>query len=107
MHVLSNCSCMVDGKVTGQSKFLSGSSKMVQKFSVGSLIFKNAVSTSSSSQVWSRTSGANLCCLYRECKLTLEPDVFQQLYMHCEVLLGKLSPTQSSKACNYDPATKK
>ncbi|XP_070843097.1 zona pellucida sperm-binding protein 3 [Chaetodon trifascialis] len=78
--VIDNQGCMVDGKVTSQSKFLSGSSKMVQKFSVGSLIFKNAVSTSSSSQ---------------------------QLYMHCEVLLGKLSPTQSSKACNYDSATKK
>lgn len=51
VHILSNCSCMIDGKLTGQSKFHTGSSKMVQKFTVGSLIFKDMVSTSSSSQV--------------------------------------------------------
>lgn len=45
MHVLSKCSCMIDGKVTVLSKFLTGASKMVQKFSVGSLIFKDTAST--------------------------------------------------------------
>ncbi|XP_040893065.1 zona pellucida sperm-binding protein 3 [Toxotes jaculatrix] len=78
--VIDNQGCMIDGKVTEQSKFLSGASKMVQKFSVGAFIFKNTGSTSSSSQ---------------------------QLYMHCEISMGKLTPTSSSKACNYDPPTKK
>ncbi|XP_041789519.1 zona pellucida sperm-binding protein 3 [Chelmon rostratus] len=78
--VIDNQGCMIDGKVTDQSKFLTGTSKMVQKFSVGALTFQQTVPTSSSSQ---------------------------QLYMHCEVSVEKLSPTQSSKACNYDPATKK
>ncbi|XP_070781317.1 zona pellucida sperm-binding protein 3 [Enoplosus armatus] len=78
--VIDNQGCMIDGKMTEQSKFIASASKMVQKFSVGALIFKDKVSTSSSSQ---------------------------QLYMHCEMALGKLTPTQSSKACNYDPATKK
>ncbi|XP_071359531.1 zona pellucida sperm-binding protein 3 [Trachinotus anak] len=78
--VIDNQGCMIDSKVTVQSKFLSGDSKMVQKFSVGALVFKDMVSPSSSSQ---------------------------QLYMHCEISKGKLSPTLTSKACNYDPMTKK
>ncbi|KAG8015138.1 Zona pellucida sperm-binding protein 3 [Nibea albiflora] len=77
--VIDNQGCMVDSKVSYQSKFLSGSSKMVQKFSVGALIFKDQASTSSS----------------------------KQLYMHCDISLGKLTPTQSSKACNYDSTNKK
>ncbi|TKS69128.1 Zona pellucida sperm-binding protein 3 [Collichthys lucidus] len=77
--VIDNQGCMVDGKVSYQSKFLTGSSKMVQKFSVGALIFKDQASTSSS----------------------------KQLYMHCDVSLGELTPTQSSKACNYDFTSKK
>ncbi|XP_040001668.1 zona pellucida sperm-binding protein 3 [Xiphias gladius] len=78
--VIDNQGCMIDGKVTEQSKFLSGASKMVQKFSVDAFIFKDMASTSSSSQ---------------------------QLYMHCEISMRKLTPTPSSKACNYDPANKK
>ncbi|XP_044047435.1 zona pellucida sperm-binding protein 3 [Siniperca chuatsi] len=78
--VIDNHGCMIDGKVTKQSKFLTCASKMVQKFSVGALIFKGHVSTHASSQ---------------------------QLYMHCEISMGKLTPTQNSKACNYDQATKK
>ncbi|XP_035515495.1 zona pellucida sperm-binding protein 3 [Morone saxatilis] len=78
--VIDNQGCMIDGVVTDQSKFITDSSKMTQKFSVGALIFQDNISTSSSSQ---------------------------QLYMHCEVSMGILTPTQSSKACNYDPATKK
>lgn len=54
VHVLSNCSCMVDGKVTTQSKFLPCSSKMAQKFTVGSLIFKDMASTSSSQVLLSK-----------------------------------------------------
>ncbi|XP_010732496.2 zona pellucida sperm-binding protein 3 [Larimichthys crocea] len=77
--VIDNQGCMVDGKVSYQSKFLTGSSKMVQKFSVGALIFKDQASTSSS----------------------------KQLYMHCDISLGELTPTQSSKACNYDSTSKK
>lgn len=103
MHVLSNRRCMTDGKVTEQSKFLSGASKMVQKFSVGALVFKDMVSTSSSSQVLLRASGTELYTV----KYMLTLNVFQQLYMHCEISVGKLAPTQSSKACNYDPANKK
>lgn len=50
---------MVDGKVSYQSKFLTGSSKMVQKFSVGALIFKDQASTSSS-KVLSKASGTKI-----------------------------------------------
>ncbi|XP_034543600.1 zona pellucida sperm-binding protein 3 [Notolabrus celidotus] len=78
--VIDNHGCMIDGKLTDQSKFLTGDSKMVQKFSIGALIFKDSISSSSSSQ---------------------------QLYMHCEISVGKLTPTASSKACNYDATTKK
>lgn len=34
-------------------------------------------------------------------------NVFQQLYMHCDISMGPLSPTPTSKACNYNLATKK
>ncbi|KAI3352847.1 hypothetical protein L3Q82_019423 [Scortum barcoo] len=78
--VIDNKGCMVDGKVTKQSKFLTGASKMVQKFSVDAMIFKDMASTSSSPQ---------------------------QLYMHCDISLGKLTPTASSKACNFDSESKK
>nr|XP_019939325.1 PREDICTED: zona pellucida sperm-binding protein 3-like [Paralichthys olivaceus] len=78
--VIDNQGCMVDSKLALQSKFLSGSSKVSQKFQVGAFVFKDQVSTTSTSQ---------------------------QLYMHCEVSMGKSTPSPSSKACNYDPATKK
>ncbi|KAM6940408.1 zona pellucida sperm-binding protein 3 [Xenentodon cancila] len=77
--VIDNQGCMIDGKTTVQSKFLPGNSKMVQKFSVGSFIFKDGTSTTSP----------------------------QQFHMHCEMSLGPLTPTSSSKACNYDHATSK
>ncbi|XP_073329199.1 zona pellucida sperm-binding protein 3 [Pagrus major] len=77
--IIDNQGCMIDGKVTVQSKFLMGASKMVQKFSVGSLIFKDTASSASS----------------------------QELFMHCEISMGNLTPTQSSKACSYDATTKK
>ncbi|XP_053275483.1 zona pellucida sperm-binding protein 3 [Pleuronectes platessa] len=78
--VIANRGCMIDSKLISQSKFLSGSSKMSQRFQVSAFIFKDMVSTSS---------------------------VSQQLYMHCEVTLGVSPPSPSSKACNYDSATKK
>ncbi|KAM9857697.1 zona pellucida sperm-binding protein 3 [Aulostomus maculatus] len=77
--VLDNQGCMIDGKVTQLSKFLPGSSKITQKFSVGAFVFKDVLSQSPS----------------------------QQLYLHCEISLGQLTATSSSKACNYDQATKK
>ncbi|XP_060941286.1 zona pellucida sperm-binding protein 3 [Limanda limanda] len=78
--VIGNQGCMIDSKLIAQSKFLSGSSKMSQKFQVSAFIFKDRVSTSSG---------------------------LQQLYMHCEVTMGESPPSPSSKACNYDSATKK
>ncbi|KAG7223844.1 hypothetical protein INR49_026527, partial [Caranx melampygus] len=78
--VLDNQGCMMDSKANQQSKFLTGSSKMVQKFCVGALIFKDLLTPSSTSQ---------------------------QLYMHCEMSKGSLTPTPTSKACNYDPVTRK
>ncbi|XP_072240047.1 zona pellucida sperm-binding protein 3 [Leuresthes tenuis] len=77
--VIDNQGCMIDNKITLQSKFLAGDSKMVQKFSVGTFIFNDSASTTSP----------------------------KQLYMHCEMSMGPLTPTQSSKACNYDHVTKK
>lgn len=43
---------MIDGKLNEQSKFLTGASKMSQKFSIGAFVFKDMVSSSSSSQVY-------------------------------------------------------
>ncbi|XP_051802339.1 zona pellucida sperm-binding protein 3 [Acanthochromis polyacanthus] len=77
--VIDNYGCMIDGKVTSYSKFLPADSKEVQKFSVGAFIFKNTALTASQ----------------------------QRLYMHCEISMGPLSPTPTSKACNFNPATKK
>lgn len=39
---------MIDGKVMLESKFLSGSSKMVQRLTVGAVIFKDSASMISS-----------------------------------------------------------
>ncbi|XP_054459756.1 zona pellucida sperm-binding protein 3 [Anoplopoma fimbria] len=78
--IIQNQGCMVEGKVNKDSKFLPCTSMMVQKFSVGAFIFKEKVSTYSSSQ---------------------------QLYLHCEVSLGPLTPSQTSKACNYDYSSSK
>ncbi|XP_058495580.1 zona pellucida sperm-binding protein 3 [Solea solea] len=78
--VISNQGCMVDGKETAQSKFLTSSSKLIQKFTVAAFVFTESLSTSGTSK---------------------------KLYMHCEVSVGKLTPTSSSKACNYDMAVKK
>ncbi|XP_034717480.1 zona pellucida sperm-binding protein 3 [Etheostoma cragini] len=77
--VIDNYGCMVDGMMTDQSVFISGTSKLVLRFSVVAAIFKNMASASSSSQ---------------------------QLYMHCDLSMGPLVPTESSKTCNYDLATK-
>ncbi|XP_041838382.1 zona pellucida sperm-binding protein 3 [Melanotaenia boesemani] len=76
--VIANQGCMIDGKLSMQSKFLAGDSKMVQKFSVGAFIFKDSSSTSP-----------------------------QRFYMHCKMSVGPLTPSESSKACNYDHATHK
>ncbi|XP_030582276.1 zona pellucida sperm-binding protein 3 [Archocentrus centrarchus] len=74
--VVDNQGCMIDSKVMLQSKFLVGSSKMVQRLSVGAVIFKDPASMTSS----------------------------QEQYLHCEIFMGSPTPTQHSKACNYDPA---
>ncbi|XP_078132788.1 LOW QUALITY PROTEIN: zona pellucida sperm-binding protein 3 [Sander vitreus] len=77
--VIDNYGCMVDSMRTEKSKFLSDTSQMALRFSVAAVIFKDRISTSSSSQ---------------------------QLYMHCDVSMGPRTPTESSKTCNYDHATK-
>ncbi|XP_070684599.1 zona pellucida sperm-binding protein 3 [Pempheris klunzingeri] len=74
---IDNQGCMIDGKVTPKSKFLAGTSKLVLKFKVVAVIFKDLVSASSA----------------------------QQFYMHCEIAVGTLAPTPTSKACNYRPDT--
>ncbi|XP_076001815.1 zona pellucida sperm-binding protein 3 [Genypterus blacodes] len=78
--VIDNQGCMIDGKATVQSKFLIDASSMVQKFQIGSFIFKDMAASGSSSM---------------------------QLYMHCEMAVGNIVPCQGSKACNYDRATRK
>nr|XP_057914522.1 zona pellucida sperm-binding protein 3 [Doryrhamphus excisus] len=77
--VIDNQGCMYDGMMTRHSMFLKGL-KNVQRFCVSAFIFKDMVDTSSP---------------------------FQQLYLHCELSMGDPTPTQSSKACNYDQASKK
>ncbi|KAF1394804.1 hypothetical protein PFLUV_G00004950 [Perca fluviatilis] len=77
--VIDNYGCMVDSMMTDRSKFLSDPSQTALRFSVAAVIFKDMISTLSSSQ---------------------------QLYMHCDVSMGPLTPTESSKTCNYDQATK-
>lgn len=97
---------MIDGKLTEQSKFLTGASKMTQRFSVGSFIFKDMASTSSSSQVLS-VKGTEPCTDKWKISVALNLHFFQQLYMHCEMSLRDPTPTLSAKACNYDAATRK
>ncbi|XP_026025864.1 zona pellucida sperm-binding protein 3 [Astatotilapia calliptera] len=75
--VVDNNGCMIDGKVMLQSKFLTGSSKMVQRLTVGAVIFKDSASMISS----------------------------QEQYLHCEIFMGSPTPTRNLKACNYDPVT--
>lgn len=60
VHVLSICSCMVDSKVAYQSKFLTSSSKMSQKFTVGSMVFKDKPISSSKTQVQHRSNAIDL-----------------------------------------------
>uniref|UniRef100_A0A3Q2Q399 Zona pellucida glycoprotein 3c n=1 Tax=Fundulus heteroclitus TaxID=8078 RepID=A0A3Q2Q399_FUNHE len=72
--VINNQGCMIDSKKSGQSKFLSGDSKMVQKFSMGAFVFQESAATASE----------------------------QQFYLHCEMNVGPSTPTPSRKACNYD-----
>ncbi|KAM3623998.1 uncharacterized protein V6R79_017884 [Siganus canaliculatus] len=78
--VIDNYGCMYDGMETEQSEFLPSYSKAVQRFSVGSLIFKD---------------------------LTSSPSAPQKLYMHSDVSMGSTVPTPTSKACNYDATNKK
>ncbi|XP_033976478.1 zona pellucida sperm-binding protein 3-like isoform X2 [Trematomus bernacchii] len=78
--VIDNFGCMIDSKVSLQSKFITGTSKTSQKFGMTALIFKDKVSISSASQ---------------------------QIYMHCDISMGAVTPTAKSKACNYDKATTK
>ncbi|XP_010775556.1 zona pellucida sperm-binding protein 3-like [Notothenia coriiceps] len=78
--VIDNFGCMIDSKASLQSKFITGTSKTSQKFGMSALIFKDKVSTSSASQ---------------------------EMYMHCHISMGAVTPTAKSKACNYDKATKK
>ncbi|XP_071764874.2 zona pellucida sperm-binding protein 3 [Centroberyx gerrardi] len=78
--VIDNQGCMVDGMVTDQSKFITDASEMTQTFRIGAFIFKDMVSSAASPK---------------------------QLYMHCEIVVGPSIPTATSKACNYDSATKK
>ncbi|XP_069021938.1 zona pellucida sperm-binding protein 3 [Embiotoca jacksoni] len=77
--IIDNQGCMIDSKVMPLSKFVPGTSKTVQNFCVGALLFQDKVSNTST----------------------------QLLYMHCDISLGPQTPTPSSKACNYDPTTKK
>ncbi|XP_028265575.1 zona pellucida sperm-binding protein 3 [Parambassis ranga] len=76
--VIDNLGCMTDSKLIQQSRFLTSDSKMVVKFSVGSLMFKNVASSPS-----------------------------QKVYMHCEISVGPLTPTRSSKSCTYDRVTRR
>ncbi|XP_059207763.1 zona pellucida sperm-binding protein 3 [Centropristis striata] len=75
--VIDNRGCMVDSKVTSQSKYIAGTSKLALKFSVGSMIFQGSSSSTS-----------------------------QQLYMHCDISLGSSTATESAKACHYDSTAK-
>ncbi|KAM7418670.1 hypothetical protein PAMA_016005 [Pampus argenteus] len=70
-------SCMMDGKLNLDSRFIPGNKKS-QKFSVSAFIFKDMVS--SASQSW-------------------------KFYMHCEVSLASKTATEELKACNYNPTT--
>ncbi|XP_020797542.2 zona pellucida sperm-binding protein 3-like [Boleophthalmus pectinirostris] len=76
--VIDNYGCMVDGKESAESRFLGGLSKLTQRFTINAVILKELASSSST----------------------------KQLYMHCDVSVGKHPPTQGLKACNYDAGTK-
>ncbi|XP_028313920.1 zona pellucida sperm-binding protein 3 [Gouania willdenowi] len=77
--IIDNQGCMVDGKVSAESKFLKCGLKMVQRFSVAAFIFRSSSSSTTTSQ---------------------------QIYMHCEITVGSHMPTPSLKACNYDSTSK-
>ncbi|XP_029017133.1 zona pellucida sperm-binding protein 3 [Betta splendens] len=76
--LIDNQGCMIDGKVSATSAFLTGASKTSLRFRVTAFIFKDAVSSSSSTQ---------------------------KLYMHCEIAVGPQTATPALKACNYDAAS--
>ncbi|XP_029987498.1 uncharacterized protein zp3c [Sphaeramia orbicularis] len=77
--VIDQQGCMTDGKLTRRSRFLPCASKKIQRFSLGTFVFQDKISGSTS----------------------------QQFFIHCDISVGKLKPTQTSKACNYDLQTKK
>ncbi|XP_072319712.1 zona pellucida sperm-binding protein 3 [Eucyclogobius newberryi] len=75
--IIDNYGCMVDGKKSVESKFLTGSSKMIQKFTINAFILTELASTSGT----------------------------KQLYMHCDVSVGAQPPNDGLKACNYNQGT--
>ncbi|XP_055079356.1 zona pellucida sperm-binding protein 3 [Periophthalmus magnuspinnatus] len=77
--IIDNYGCMVDGKESAASRFLDGSSRMTQKFTINALILTEMASSPNP----------------------------KKLYMHCEVSVGKQPATQGHKACNYDTSTKR
>ncbi|XP_029949284.1 zona pellucida sperm-binding protein 3 [Salarias fasciatus] len=77
--VIDNQGCMIESKITPTSAFIKGNQKKIQRFTVPAFIFKDQASSAST----------------------------QQLFMHCQIYVGPLTPTPSSKACNFDPVSKK
>ncbi|XP_067115955.1 zona pellucida sperm-binding protein 3-like, partial [Osmerus mordax] len=76
--VIENTGCMVDGRYSEQSQFISHATKTVLKFTIGSFIFEGMSKTSTP----------------------------KELYMHCDISVGDVTPTESAKSCNYNPGSK-
>ncbi|XP_027012449.2 zona pellucida sperm-binding protein 3 [Tachysurus fulvidraco] len=76
--VIDNYGCMVDSKISQQSKFYPSDKKTTLRFSIGALMFKNAAS---------------------------QPADKNEMFIHCDLTVGNEAPTASIKSCLYDAGT--
>ncbi|KAK3530466.1 hypothetical protein QTP86_024374 [Hemibagrus guttatus] len=76
--VIDNYGCMVDSKTSHHSKFYPSEYKTTLRFSVGAFMFKD---------------------------MAAMPEDKIEMFIHCDLTVGKELPTPSIKSCSYDAQT--